>query len=89
MGLTFGPMAAYLPELFPSNVRYTGSAVAYNLSSVIGAAPASFVAIALWNAGEGSTVGVGVYLAIAAVATLIALLMTRDTRDVDIENYVD
>ena len=55
MGLTFGPMAAILPELFPANVRYTGSAVAYNLSSVIGAAPASFIAIALWQAAGGST----------------------------------
>ncbi len=25
MGLTFGPMSAYLPELFPTNTRYTGS----------------------------------------------------------------
>ncbi|GAA1409291.1 MFS transporter [Glutamicibacter uratoxydans] len=89
MGLTFGPMAAYLPELFPSNVRYTGSAVAYNLSSVIGAAPASFVAIALWNAGGGNTLGVGIYLAVAAVLTLVALFLTRDTSDVDLENFVD
>ncbi|WP_431711384.1 MFS transporter [Glutamicibacter uratoxydans] len=89
MGLTFGPMAAYLPELFPSNVRYTGSAVAYNLSSVLGAAPASFVAIALWNAGAGSTLGVGIYLAAGAVATLIALFLTRDTSDIDMENFVE
>ncbi|ALD63219.1 MFS transporter [Glutamicibacter soli] len=89
MGLTFGPMAAYLPELFPSNVRYTGSAIAYNMSSVIGAAPASFVAIALWNAGGGNTVGVGIYLAIGAVLTLIALFMTRDTSDVDMEEFVE
>ncbi|MFK0073953.1 MFS transporter [Arthrobacter woluwensis] len=88
MGLTFGPMAAYLPELFPSNVRYTGSAVAYNLSSVIGAAPASFVAIALWQAGHGSTWMVGVYLALAAVLTLVALFLTRETADVDYENNV-
>ena len=27
MGLTFGPMGAELPELFPTNVRYTGSAI--------------------------------------------------------------
>ncbi|APF40449.1 MFS transporter [Neomicrococcus aestuarii] len=86
MGSTFGPMAAILPELFPTNVRYTGSAIAYNLSSVIGAAPASFVAIALWQAGGGNTVWVGVYLAAAGVATLIALLMTRETRDKEFEN---
>ncbi|MET1035094.1 MAG: MFS transporter [Arthrobacter sp.] len=88
MGLTFGPMAAILPELFPANVRYTGSAIAYNLSSVIGAAPASFVAIALWQAGGGNTVWVGIYLAGAAVLTLIALWMTAETRDRDYENNV-
>ena len=87
-GLTFGPMAAILPELFPSNVRYTGSAVAYNLSSVIGAAPASFVAIELWQAGRGSTVWVGVYLAITACISLVALLLTAETRDRDYVNNV-
>ncbi|MBW8171682.1 MHS family MFS transporter [Ornithinimicrobium sp. Arc0846-15] len=88
MGLTFGPMAAYLPELFPGNVRYTGSAVAYNLSSVIGAAPASFVAIALWQAGDGDTLWVGVYLAASAALTIVALLMTGETKDQDFENNV-
>jgi MFS family permease len=87
-GLTFGPMAAILPELFPSNVRYTGSAVAYNLASVLGAAPASFVAIALWQAGHGDTIWVGVYLAASAVLSLLALLISRETRDVDYENHV-
>ena len=27
MGFTFGPMGALLPELFPTNVRYTGSGI--------------------------------------------------------------
>jgi metabolite-proton symporter len=87
MGLTFGPMAAVLPELFPANVRYTGSAVAYNLSSVIGAAPASFVAIALWKVADGSTFLVGLYLSIAAVLTFVALWISRETRDRDYENH--
>jgi MFS family permease len=55
MGLTFGPMAAVLPELFPANVRYTGSAVAYNLSSILGAAVAPFIAVWLWTLAGGST----------------------------------
>ncbi|WP_323961053.1 MFS transporter [Arthrobacter sp. JZ12] len=88
MGLTFGPMAAILPELFPANVRYTGSAVAYNLSSVIGAAPASFVAIALWQAADGSTLLVGLYLSAAAVLTFIALWISRETRDHDYDNNI-
>ena len=79
---------ALLPELFPANVRYTGSAVAYNLSSVIGSAPASFVAIALWQAAGGSTWLVGLYMAAAAVLTFIALWITRETKDTDYENNV-
>ena len=88
MGLTFGPMAAVLPELFPANVRYTGSAVAYNLSSVLGAAVAPFIAVWLWAKADGSPVLVGVYLAAMAVITLVALLLERETRDVDYDDNV-
>ncbi|MFD1715511.1 MFS transporter [Amnibacterium flavum] len=88
MGLTFGPMAAVLPELFPTNVRYTGSAISYNVSSILGAAVAPFIAVALWKAAGGSTVLVGVYLSAMAVLTLIALLVTKETKDVAYENNV-
>ncbi|MGX5715728.1 MFS transporter [Arthrobacter sp. MAHUQ-56] len=88
MGLTFGPMGALLPELFPTNVRYTGSAISYNFSSILGAAVAPFIAVALWEAAKGSPVLVGIYLTSMAVLTLIALFLTRETRDVDYENNV-
>lgn len=83
MGATFGPMGALLPELFPTNVRYTGSAIAYNVSSILGAALAPIVALALWSAADGSTWLVGVYLSGAAVLTLVALILTRETKDQD------
>ncbi|WP_287930905.1 MFS transporter [Arthrobacter sp.] len=83
MGLTFGPMGALLPELFPTNVRYTGSAVSYNMSSILGAALAPFVSVALWQAAGGSTVLVGLYLSAMAVLTLIALLVMKETRDLE------
>ncbi|WP_404312791.1 MHS family MFS transporter [Agrococcus terreus] len=86
MGLTFGPMAAFLPELFPGNVRYTGSAIAYNFSSILGAALTPFVATALWTAAGGSTVLVGLYLAGAAILTIVALWLTKETRD---QEYVE
>ena len=37
MGLTFAPLGALLPELFPVPVRYTGAASAYNLGGILGA----------------------------------------------------
>ncbi|NYD68579.1 MFS transporter [Agromyces atrinae] len=85
MGLTFGPMGALLPELFPTNVRYTGSGISYNVSSILGAAVAPFIAVALWEAGDGSPFWVGIYLAVMAVLTLVALLISTETKDVDID----
>jgi len=83
MGLTFGPMGAVLPELFPTNVRYTGSAISYNVASILGAAVAPFIAVWLWQLGGGSTWLVGLYLSSMAVLTLVALLLSRETRDRD------
>ena len=60
MGLTFGPMSAILPELFPTNVRYTGSGIAYNVSSILGAALTPFAAV--WLAKNHGVGSVGIYL---------------------------
>ncbi|MGC6745777.1 hypothetical protein ACP0HM_21575 [Escherichia coli] len=44
MGLTFGPMGALLPELFPTEVRYTGASFSYNVASILGASVAPYIA---------------------------------------------
>ncbi len=85
MGATFGPMGALLPELFPTNVRYTGSGISYNVSSIIGAAAAPFIAVWLWSMADGSPKLVGVYLAVAGTITLISLLLGKETKDNVIE----
>ena len=85
MGLTFGQMGAVLPELFPTSVRYTGSAISYNVASILGAAVAPFIAVWLWQSAAGSTWLVGLYLSSMAAITLVALLLSRETRDGDYE----
>ncbi|SDQ45799.1 MFS transporter [Quadrisphaera sp. DSM 44207] len=83
MGLTFGPMGAQLPELFPTAVRYTGASVSYNLASILGASFAPTIAAALVLRGGVGLVGL--YLTAAALVTLVALLLVRETRDVDLQ----
>lgn len=83
MGLTFGPMSAVLPELFPTNVRYTGSGISYNTASILGAAVAPF--IATWLVNSYGVAWVGVYLAVAAALTLFALVVMKETRGRDLD----
>ncbi|MGY5954896.1 MFS transporter [Kosakonia sp. BK9b] len=78
MGLTFGPMGALLPELFPTEVRYTGASFSYNVSSILGASVAPY--IATWLQANYGLFYVGVYLAAMATLTLLALLLTHETR---------
>ncbi|WP_088177608.1 MFS transporter [Ferriphaselus sp. R-1] len=83
MGLTFGPMSALLPELFPTHTRYTGSGISYNLASILGAALTPFAAAWLaHNHGAGS---VGLYLAGLGCLSFIALWISKETRDRDLD----
>lgn len=82
MGSTFGPMAALLPELFPTEVRYSGASLAYNLAAIVGASIATIVAIKL-NENFG-LMGVGAYLAVNGVLSLLALWSVHETKDVSL-----
>lgn len=82
MGLIFGPMSAILPELFPTNVRYTGSGIAYNVSSILGAAIAPF--IATWLVSEFSVAYVGYYLIIVTAITFVAVLTMKENKNHDL-----
>ena len=83
MGLTFGPMSALLPELFPTNTRYTGSGIAYNLASILGAALTPFAAT--WLAHSYGAGSVGIYLAILGSLSFVALWISQETRDRDLD----
>ena len=83
MGGLFGPCGAYLPELFPANVRYSGSGLAYNLSSILGGAFAPTIATALVLAF--GIQGVGWYLLAMSVVALVALLLIKESKDMEFE----
>jgi metabolite-proton symporter len=79
MGITFAPMGALLPELFPTAVRYTGAGVSYNLGGILGASIAPYIAQML--AARGGLAWVGGYVSLAAAVSLVAVIAMRETRD--------
>jgi MFS family permease len=83
MGALFGPCGAYLPELFPAKVRYSGSGLAYNLAAVTGGAFAPTIATALVT--SFGIQALGWYLGAMAAIALVALYFIKESKNVDYE----
>ncbi|MEV6566062.1 MFS transporter [Streptomyces kronopolitis] len=78
MGVVYGPMGAYLPELFRTHVRYSGASLAYNLGGVLGGALAPLLATRLQSAFGSASVGW--YVSAMAVVSLLCVLALPETR---------
>jgi metabolite-proton symporter len=72
MGLTYGPLGTALSELFPTEVRYTGASLTFNLAGIVGASLAPYAA--RWLAATHGLAWVGYYLSAAGVVSLLASL---------------
>ena len=84
-GMMYGPMAAWIGEKFPADIRYTGVAVTYQLSTTLGAGLAPLIATSLVAAAGGTSPIYVIWFFIAL--TIIsggAYLFSRDSsRDED------
>ena len=78
MGLTYGPIGTVLSEIFPTSVRYTGSALTFNLAGIFGASFAPLIATKL--AETYGLYAVGYYLTAASLLSLVAFLLIRETK---------
>lgn len=79
IGMGYGPLASLLPELFPTHARYSGASLTYNISGLFGASVAAIITLPL-NANYGLK-GVGIYLTLNAVLSLIGLWFITETKD--------
>jgi MFS family permease len=82
MGFTYGPLGTVISELFPTQVRYTGSSLAFNFAGILGASLAPY--IATWLARNYGLPYVGYYLTVSAALTLLGLFAIRETKDDDL-----
>ncbi|MEV4555840.1 MFS transporter [Kitasatospora sp. NPDC049285] len=81
--MMYAPQAAFFSELFATRNRYSGASIGAQFSSVAAGAPAPLIATALLK-DYGSATPIAVYVAIAAVITVVAVLCGRETRGTDL-----
>jgi MFS family permease len=74
-GLNYGSVSALLAAPFPAELRYSGTAMAFNLAGIVGGSLVPFVAIQLAN-NYGLT-AIGGYLSCAALLSIAALMIAR------------
>jgi MFS transporter, MHS family, shikimate and dehydroshikimate transport protein len=82
-GAMFGPQAAYMPELFGTRVRYSGASLGCQISAAISGGFSPIIAAALLG-WAGATWPISIYLVGLALITLMAVLASHETMDVDI-----
>lgn len=74
-GLCYGPIAAYVSELFPPVVRYTGASVGYQLAAALGAGLSPMIASALILVpGAGPYLIGGVWALVALVGVVVVAI---------------
>lgn len=79
-GAVFGPVTAFVPELFPTRYRYTGTALSVNVAGVIGGAVPPLIADPLL-VHYGSW-AIGLMMATLALVSLLATYLLPETNGI-------
>ena len=95
--MVYGPIAAYLVELFPTSVRYTSLSVPYHIGNGVfgGFVPLIATSIGVWAAAQpagtfakehSSLLGLGYPVIIALICFFVGMALMKDTRNVKLMN---
>ncbi|MFI9828759.1 MFS transporter [Streptomyces sp. NPDC051913] len=82
-GAMYAPQAAFFSEMFATRMRYSGASIGAQFASVAAGAPAPLIATALLDDYDSST-PIALYVIAAAVLTLIAVGVAKETRNRDL-----
>lgn len=75
-----GTLSSYLTETFPTDVRYTGFALSFNLANAIFGGTAAMIGTAL-IAVTGSTLAPAWYMVVVSVVALVAMILSHENSD--------
>ncbi|MER5390992.1 MFS transporter [Saccharopolyspora sp. NPDC002686] len=83
-GVIFGPFGAFVAELFPTRMRYTGASLAYQTASTLGAGFTPVIASGLVLAAGGDLWLIALVWALSFLISAASVLATREGRTVDL-----
>src|SRR5687767_1683920 len=84
--MVYGPIAAYLVELFPTRIRYSSMSLPYHIGNGWFGGFLPFLAAALVVVSGNIYYGLWYPIAIAAMSGIIGFIALRETKDVDIRS---
>ena len=76
--MLYGPMGAFLPELYGTRLRYSGAAVSYNLGGVLSGALAPIIASQLLAATSASW-SISLYVLAMAALSFVSVFLLSET----------
>jgi metabolite-proton symporter len=82
-GAMYGPQAAFIAELFPTRIRYSGVSMAYQLTSIVAGSLAPIIALALYRAYD-SALPVAIYVGVACAISGLSALLARETKGIEL-----
>ncbi|MFD1210845.1 MFS transporter [Arthrobacter sp. GCM10027362] len=78
--LMYGPMGAWIGEMFSTKTRYTGLSLSYQLATTLGAGFAPLIANALVQADGGSTTLLAAFFGLLCVISALAFFLAKDRK---------
>ncbi|MCC3289625.1 MULTISPECIES: MFS transporter [unclassified Arthrobacter] len=83
----YGPLAAFISEQFGTTARYTGASLGYQFATLLGAGFTPGILSSIYASSGRDTGPVVWYLAGMALISAIFILLTRESKDYDLETH--
>ncbi len=84
--MVYGPIAAFLVELFPTKIRYTSMSLPYHIGNGVFGGLVPIIGLSMINSTGNNFAGIWYPMAVAAVCAVVGFLYVPETSHVDIES---
>ncbi|MBC7372030.1 MAG: MFS transporter, partial [Bdellovibrionaceae bacterium] len=80
--MVYGPIAAFLVELFPTNIRYTSMSLPYHIGNGVFGGLVPFIGTALVASTGNHIAGLYYPIGVAVITIIIGGIYIKETRNV-------